>query len=84
MIYNAMQRSGFNPIGAELRFTDAADIADYAKQAVAELGAAGVINGIDDTHFEEMAKHANRNGRFSNAFVALNEQDIVEIFKNCL
>lgn len=40
--------------------------------------------GIDDTHFEEMAKHANRNGRLSNAFVALNEQDIVEIFKNCL
>ncbi len=40
--------------------------------------------GIDDTYFEEMARHANRNGRLSNAFVALNEQDIVEIFKNCL
>lgn len=40
--------------------------------------------GIDDTYFEEMARHANRNGRLSNGFVALNEQDIVEIFKNCL
>ena len=40
--------------------------------------------GIDATHFEEMARHATTNGRLSNAFVSLNEEDVIEIFKNCL
>ena len=40
--------------------------------------------GIGTEHFEEMAAHANRGGYLENAFVALANEDIVEIFKACL
>ena len=39
---------------------------------------------ITDEYFEEMAKHANRNGRLANAYVPLSVEDIVNIYKNCL
>ena len=39
---------------------------------------------IDDTHFEEMAKHVSRNDRMLNSYVSLTVEDIVEIYKNCL
>lgn len=39
---------------------------------------------IDETHFEIMAKQADRNGRLSHAFVPLQEQDVVKIFQACL
>ncbi len=40
--------------------------------------------GIGTEHFEEMAAHANRGGYLKNSFVALTNEDIVEIFKACL
>ena len=40
--------------------------------------------GIGTEHFEEMAAHANRGGYLEHAFVALTNEDIVEIFKACL
>ena len=39
---------------------------------------------IDETHFEEMANHANRNDRLGKAYVPLSPEDIVEIYKACL
>ncbi len=39
---------------------------------------------IDSTHFEEMAKHANRNNRLLNAYVPLTEDDVVAIYQDCL
>ncbi len=39
---------------------------------------------IDETHFEAMAAHANRNGSLENAYVPLTNADIVEIYKACL
>ena len=40
--------------------------------------------GIGTEHFEEMAAHANDGGYLKDAFVALTNEDIVEIFKACL
>lgn len=40
--------------------------------------------GIDETHFEAMASHANPNGYLKNGFVALTDEDIVQILKDCL
>ncbi len=39
---------------------------------------------IDEEHFEEMAAHANFGGYLKNAFVALTNEDIVEIYRACL
>ena len=39
---------------------------------------------IDETHFEAMAKSAVRVGSLGNAFVPLNEQDVVKILQMCL
>ena len=40
--------------------------------------------GIDDKHFVAMAEHANIGGYLKDAFVALTNEDIVEIYKACL
>lgn len=40
--------------------------------------------GIDEKHFKEMASHANAGGYLKDAFVALTNEDIVEIYKACL
>ena len=40
--------------------------------------------GIDDKYFEAMAAHANVDGYLKDAFVALTNEDIVEIYKACL
>ena len=40
--------------------------------------------GIGEEHFAEMAAHANRGGYLKNAFVALTNEDIEEIFRRCL
>lgn len=39
---------------------------------------------INDEHFEAMAAHANPGGYLKDAFVALTNQDIVDIYKACL
>ena len=39
---------------------------------------------IGTEHFEEMAAHANAGGYLKDAFVALTNEDIVEIYKACL
>ena len=40
--------------------------------------------GITDEYFEEMAAHANAGGYLKDSFVALTNEDIVEIYKACL
>ena len=40
--------------------------------------------GIDDKDFAAMAEHANEGGYLRSAFVALTNEDIVEIFRACL
>ena len=40
--------------------------------------------GIGTEHFEEMAEKANGGGRLMNAYVSLSNEDIVEIFRDCL
>ena len=39
---------------------------------------------IGPEHFAEMASLANAGGYLKNAFVALTDEDIVEIYKDCL
>ena len=40
--------------------------------------------GIDETHFEEMAVHADLGGRLSKSYSPLMKEDAVAILKNCL
>lgn len=40
--------------------------------------------GIGEEHFAEMASHANHGGYLKNSFVALTDEDIVEIYRACL
>ena len=39
---------------------------------------------IDETHFRAMTEHACEGGRLTNAFVSLDSDDVVEIYKDCL
>lgn len=39
---------------------------------------------IDETHFEEMAEHCNRNDRMIKSYVPLTKEDIVNIYRDCL
>ena len=53
LIYNAMKKSGkFVPCNADLSFSDAEQIADYAKTAVAELSKLGIITGVGEDTFD--------------------------------
>lgn len=40
--------------------------------------------GIDEEHFEVMADHANEGGYLKDAYVALTNEDIIQIYKACL
>ena len=40
--------------------------------------------GIDESRFEVMAKHADRNQRLTKAYVPLDTQDVIEILRNSL
>ena len=48
MIYNAMCKKGFVNSGAKNNFADYNLCADYANNAIAELSALGIINGVGD------------------------------------
>lgn len=48
MLYKAMELTAQS---AELDFTDADEIADYAKEAVAAMAEAGLMNGMEDGSF---------------------------------
>ena len=39
---------------------------------------------IDDTYFKDMAAHAVSDGDLKNAYVPLNEDDVINILKACL
>ena len=39
---------------------------------------------IDERYFAKMAEHANEGGRLENIYVPLTNEDIIEIYKNCL
>ncbi len=39
---------------------------------------------ISPEHFAEMASHTNAGGYLKNALAALTDEDIVEIYKDCL
>ncbi len=51
LVYNYLKFAGQTSTGQSRTFTDSADIADYAKAAVEEASAAGIINGFDDGSF---------------------------------
>ena len=40
--------------------------------------------GIGTEHFAKMAAHANRGGLLKNSFVALDDEDIIQIYTDCL
>ena len=52
MIYNAIKANGDSLASAGIEFSDAADIADYASEAVGALANAGVVNGVGDNLFD--------------------------------
>lgn len=52
MLYNAMCKKGYVKTEAENNFADAEKCADYAGEAVAELSALGIINGVGDNLYE--------------------------------
>ncbi len=53
LVYNALKQKGYALTSApELNFEDSAAIADYAKEAVANLVSIGALNGVSDTTFE--------------------------------
>ena len=77
---NVMGLSGEND--RELAFAGIDALENYFK----EIGIPMTLTelGIDDKHFEAMAEHANTDGYLKDAFVALTNEDIVEIYKTCL
>lgn len=56
MLYRAIKASGRTiPDGEAKSFADEGSISDYAKESVAVLSGAGIINGISDTEFSPAA-----------------------------
>ena len=51
ILYNAAKKNGYTFGEAGLEFTDNAQIADYAKEAVGALSSQNVINGMEDGSF---------------------------------
>lgn len=56
MVYRAMAETAGAAAEVELAFADAGDIADYAREAVAQLNQMGIINGISETEFAPRAE----------------------------
>lgn len=52
MIYNAIKANGGSLAAGGIEFADAADIADYAAEAVGALANAGIVNGVGDNMFD--------------------------------
>lgn len=52
MIYNAIKANGDSLASGEIEFSDAADIADYASEAVGALANVGIVNGVGDNLFD--------------------------------
>lgn len=55
MIYRFSANAGVQYGSGELGFADNSDIAEYAKEAVAAMSSAGIINGIDGQNFAPLA-----------------------------
>ena len=51
MVWRTLELLGFQPESEALEFDDASQIADYAKSAVGNLCALGILSGGDDNHF---------------------------------
>ena len=52
MVYNSLKTKDIELQSKQLSFDDAYQIADYAKEAVAALAGAGIINGKDNNIFD--------------------------------
>ena len=52
MICNAIRANGGSLAAGEIGFSDAADIAGYASEAVGALANAGIVNGVGDNLFD--------------------------------
>ena len=63
------------PKNTELSFNDSENISDYAKEAVAELSALGIINGVGDGMFQpkSVATRAQAAVIIDNVFEYLND-----------
>ena len=57
MVQRAMTTMGYSadPVVEATEFTDAADIASYAQEAVSTLQQAGIVNGVGDGAFEPLS-----------------------------
>ncbi len=54
MAYNVLNAMGHNVPAGELIFDDAGAISDYAKEPVAGLSGAGIVNGVGSNRFNPM------------------------------
>ena len=54
MLVNALKMCGVKVEPAGLSFVDAADIAEYAREAVEILYTLGAVNGVSEAHFDPM------------------------------
>lgn len=52
MLERALEKINFRPAAQQKSFSDDAEIAQYAREAVALLGGAGILNGMGDNKFE--------------------------------
>lgn len=67
---------------------------DYGKRALLFYGGGSIKNigipmtlselGVSDEHFRDMARHAVETEGTLHAYVPLAENDIIEIYNNCL
>lgn len=83
----------FAKFGRDVFGLDGEDNLRIAQEAIEKLTAYFVSTGIpmtlselgiDDTHFKEMAEHANEGGYLKNSFVPITNDDIVAIYRACL
>ena len=52
MVMNAIVSKGYTVTGQTLSFADADEVSDYARTAIAELAAMGIVTGVDSSDFE--------------------------------
>ena len=52
MLSRALEKINLRPAAQQKSFSDDAEIAQYAREAVALLGGAGILNGMGDNKFE--------------------------------
>lgn len=52
LVYRCIEKSGYKPLGTDLKFNDSSTIADYAKEAIGVLKYANIVNGMGNGNYE--------------------------------